>query len=79
MAVRREATVQPGHEILLDIIMRSDMTDGQKLADGVTFLIGGIHTGALWLIWCLYYLAENQDIQDRVRSSLECTLCSFHA
>ncbi len=67
MRVRGETTVQPGHEILLDIIMKSDMTDRQKLADGVTFLIGGIHTGALWLIWCIYYLAVNPAVQEKVK------------
>ncbi|PWN50453.1 cytochrome P450 [Violaceomyces palustris] len=72
---------------ILHLCMKANMSSGVKESDKmsdkelagqiVTFIFAGHETTATTLAWALQYLAQHQEVQDELRSSLEETLASM--
>ncbi|KAI9271436.1 cytochrome P450 [Sporodiniella umbellata] len=79
------------HKDLLSLMFRLvDEDDGKKLTKSelkdqcLSFLAAGHDTTSSALSWCLWLLAQNPEMQDRVRSETKTlfeqnTLCDYHA
>lgn len=43
----------------------------QAINDALTFMVGGFHTSGNFIVWLLWYLANNHEVQDRILEELE--------
>ncbi len=70
IAIRRQIDVNIGEELLIDIIMQSTESENIVVADCITYLVAGIHNISALLIWCLYQLGLNPDLQQKVHQEM---------
>ena len=38
----------------------------QIIADGIAFMLSGLHTSAYWMLWTIHYLILNEDVQQKL-------------
>ncbi|CAG9768820.1 unnamed protein product [Ceutorhynchus assimilis] len=56
---------------LIEKVETSEFTEDEAINEAITFLIAGYETIAITLIACLYYLAKNQNIQEKVYQEIQ--------
>lgn len=56
--------------LLIDSIIDHHHEEDKRFADCITYLVGGFHTTGNLLTWAIYFLAENQDMQDRLHKEV---------
>eukprot|EP00105_Crassostrea_gigas_P006249 XP_011420113.2 PREDICTED: cytochrome P450 20A1 [Crassostrea gigas] len=63
---RKQLRKDTDDALLIDVLL--DSTDDKELiaSDALTFVIGSFHTTGNMLTWAVYFLAEHQDVQDKV-------------
>uniref|UniRef100_K1QQY1 Cytochrome P450 20A1 n=1 Tax=Magallana gigas TaxID=29159 RepID=K1QQY1_MAGGI len=63
---RKQLRKDTDDALLIDVLL--DSTDDKELIanDALSFVIGGFHTTGNMLTWAVYFLAEHQDVQDKV-------------
>ena len=55
----------PSKSNFLDVVSKLDISSGERVADMIAVFTGGFHTTGLLLTWCLYYLAEHPELQQK--------------
>ena len=56
---------------LIDVLMDISPDDETLLSDAITYVVGGFHTTANSLAWCIYYLSTNIDVQKKLQSEID--------
>ncbi|XP_077869009.1 cytochrome P450 20A1-like [Saccoglossus kowalevskii] len=46
--------------------MAKSLSDEELLSDASTYFIAGYHTTAFLMVWTIYYMCENQEVQEQV-------------
>jgi len=59
------------HIPFIDNLLQSGVPEEQALADSVSFMIGGFHPSAIFLVWLFWYLANHPEVQDKIVEELE--------
>ncbi|KAL5007144.1 hypothetical protein ScPMuIL_015950 [Solemya velum] len=57
-------------DILIDMLLEHSPSENQLFADSVTYAVGGVHTSSNLMTWALYYLAQNQEVQQKVHQEI---------
>ncbi|XP_070211491.1 cytochrome P450 20A1-like isoform X2 [Littorina saxatilis] len=52
--------------LLIDAIIGHHPDEERRFADAITYTVGGFHTSANLLTWCIYYLCMHEEVQDKV-------------
>ncbi|XP_077869008.1 cytochrome P450 20A1-like [Saccoglossus kowalevskii] len=50
----------------IDVLMAKASSEEELLSDTTGFFIAGYHTTAFMMVWTLYYMCENQEVQEKV-------------
>ncbi|XP_065890917.1 cytochrome P450 20A1-like isoform X2 [Dysidea avara] len=50
----------------MDSLLQSGVPDEQIVSDGITFMLGGLHSSAYLLYWTIHYLMLNEDIYHKL-------------
>ncbi|XP_065889639.1 cytochrome P450 20A1-like isoform X3 [Dysidea avara] len=59
---RRQSGEEKEDIPFIDALLQSGVSHDQIIAEGVTFMLGGLHTSACLLAWTVHYLTLNQDV-----------------
>ncbi|XP_077869013.1 cytochrome P450 20A1-like [Saccoglossus kowalevskii] len=50
----------------IDVLMAKSSSEEELISDTTGFFIAGYHTTAFMMVWTLYYMCENQEVQEKV-------------
>ncbi|XP_076467312.1 cytochrome P450 20A1-like [Babylonia areolata] len=56
--------------LLIDAIMNYHAADDKRVADIMTYTMGGYSTTANLLAWCIYYLCTHEEVQEKVYTEI---------
>ncbi|XP_065890921.1 cytochrome P450 20A1-like isoform X4 [Dysidea avara] len=66
-AVRKRRSGEEQESVpFIDSLLQSGVPDEQIIADGITFMIGGLHTSGYLLYWTVHHLMLNEDIYHKL-------------
>ncbi|XP_071803251.1 cytochrome P450 20A1-like [Asterias amurensis] len=71
--VMKERKTNPtaGHQRFIDVLLENELPEDQILSDCISFMVGGFHTSGNLLLWILYFLASNQDCQEKLHQEIK--------
>ena len=64
--IREKLGIREDNERFIDILIRHSADEATLLDDAVTYVVGGFHTTANYLVWGIYFLAGNSAVQDKL-------------
>ncbi|XP_065836186.1 cytochrome P450 20A1-like [Oscarella lobularis] len=67
---RQQSSAPFSKLVFIDNLMSLGVLDEQFVCDSISYMIGGFHTSGNQITWALYYLATNQDVQDKVHAEV---------
>lgn len=71
----REASGEGSRDFLLiDAIIGHHADEDKRYADAVTYTVGGFHTTANLLTWCVYFMCMHEEVQDKVYEEIRSVL-----
>ncbi|XP_065889636.1 cytochrome P450 20A1-like [Dysidea avara] len=59
---RRQSGEEKEDIPFIDALLQSGVSHDQIIADGISFMVGGLHTSGYLLVWTIHYLTLNQDV-----------------
>lgn len=71
VASRKGCNIDPDDKKLIDVLMDKSVDDETLVSDAITYVVGGFHTTANLLSWCLYYLSTSTHVQEKLQSELD--------
>ncbi|XP_071803618.1 cytochrome P450 20A1-like [Asterias amurensis] len=63
-----------GHQSFIDVLLENELPEDQILSDCVSYMVGGFHTSGNLFLWILYFLASNQDCQEKLHQEIKVVL-----
>ncbi|XP_792896.3 cytochrome P450 20A1 [Strongylocentrotus purpuratus] len=63
---RRSNPPSQDKEVFIDVLLKADYPPGRLQADLLTYVIGGFHTSGNLFAWALFFLAEDDKIQEKL-------------
>ncbi|XP_006811849.1 cytochrome P450 4F2-like [Saccoglossus kowalevskii] len=50
----------------IDVLMAKSSSEEELISDASTYFIAGYQTTAFLMVWTIYYMCENQEVQEKV-------------
>ena len=66
VTIRETMDISEDEERFIDVLMSHSVDEKTLLSDAITYVTGGFPNTANSLAWAFYFLAENQDIQEKL-------------
>ena len=64
-------STDPSRSNFVDVISMLDISPEEKSADMVSVFVASFHTTGLLMTWCLYYLANDHDVQQKAAEEVK--------
>ena len=71
VAERENMEIDEENQRFIDILINRSPDEETLLSDAITYVVGGFHTTANSLAWAFYFIAKDEDVQDRLIDELD--------
>ncbi|XP_077978629.1 cytochrome P450 20A1-like isoform X2 [Glandiceps talaboti] len=68
---KENASSDEGNQLFIDVLAKSSNSEEEAVNDAITYLMVGFHSTAYLLAWALYFIASDDDVQDKVYKELK--------
>eukprot|EP00117_Sycon_ciliatum_P023142 scpid42929/ scgid19753/ Cytochrome P450 20A1 len=58
------------HTLFIDRLLGEERNNDETIGEAATFLFNSLHTTAYLLVWAVYYLSRNKNVQDKVAAEV---------